>query len=138
LTGKHTTVACIACHASGFAGTPTDCYACHKSDYDGTTDPVHSAANFPTTCQTCHNTSDWTNATWNHDAAYFPIYSGSHQGRWTTCADCHVNQANFATFECINCHAHTQAQTDPHHTDVRNYQYLSTACYSCHPRGNGG
>lgn len=139
LTGAHTSVSCVACHTSGYnGGTPTDCYACHSADYAGTNNPVHTAANFPTTCITCHTTSNWTSSTWNHDTQYFPIYSGTHAGRWTTCADCHVNAANYATFECIDCHTHSQTTTDQQHAQVGGYQYLSTACYSCHPRGSGG
>jgi nitrate/TMAO reductase-like tetraheme cytochrome c subunit len=136
LTGAHTTVACINCHATGYAGTPTACYACHQSNYSATTNPNHAAANFPTTCQNCHSTSNWTSTTWNHDAQYFPIYSGTHIGRWNLCADCHVNPANFATFECINCHPHSdQTTTDSKHSQVNGYQYASAACYTCHPKG---
>ncbi|HKK20795.1 MAG TPA: hypothetical protein VJ983_04920 [candidate division Zixibacteria bacterium] len=135
LTGAHATATCVSCHSSGYTGTPTACYACHSSDYQGTTDPNHQAAGFPTDCQSCHSTSGWSPANWDHDSQYFPIYSGTHSGRWNTCADCHVDQSSFAVFECINCHEHNKTDTDRHHTDVRNYQYLSTACYNCHPRG---
>ncbi len=135
LTGAHLSAACLACHSSGYTGTPTACYACHQSDYAGTTDPVHTAANFPTTCQSCHTTSAWQPSTWDHDAQYFPIYSGKHSGVWNQCSDCHVSAANYAVFECINCHEHNRTDTDGHHTEVSGYQYLSTACYTCHPRG---
>ncbi|HVP06926.1 MAG TPA: hypothetical protein VMS71_03715, partial [Candidatus Acidoferrum sp.] len=138
LTGAHTSQTCVACHATAYAGTSTACYSCHKATYDATTNPVHSAANFPTTCETCHTTTNWTSSTWNHDATYFPIYSGRHAGVWSLCTDCHVNPSNYATFECINCHAHAKPSTDSDHTSVSGYQYLSTACYSCHPHGSGG
>lgn len=131
LTGAHTSLACSNCHINGqYANTPTDCYSCHKSQYTGTTNPNHAAAAFPTTCQTCHNTTAWTGAKFNH--TWFPIYSGSHQGKWTTCADCHVNTADYSAFTCINCHQHTKAATDPNHSGVRNYVYAPTSCYSCH------
>ena len=137
LTGAHVSVVCQLCHASGFDNTPIDCIACHQSDYNNTTNPNHQSAGFPTQCLSCHNTSAWVPSTWNHDALYFPIYSGNHRGRWSTCADCHVNPNNFQVFECIFCHEHNRADTDSHHQNVSGYQYVSTACYNCHPRGNG-
>jgi hypothetical protein len=137
LTGAHTTVACSNCHVNGqYASTPTDCYSCHKAAYQSTTDPNHVTAAFPTTCQTCHNTTAWTGATFNH--TWFPIYSGTHQGKWTTCADCHANSANYASFTCTSCHTHNQTDTDAHHRNVRNYVYSSPNCYSCHPSGRAG
>lgn len=137
LTGAHLNVACASCHVNGrFAGTPTDCYSCHKADYTGTTNPNHQASQFPTTCDTCHNTTSWAGATFNH--TWFPIYSGSHAGRWTTCADCHINSSNYAQFSCITCHEHSQANVAPRHSDVPNFTYTATSCYSCHPTGGGG
>jgi hypothetical protein len=137
LTGAHVSVPCASCHINGnYTSTPTDCYSCHKSDYQSTTDPNHVAAAFPTTCALCHNTTSWAGATFNH--TWFPIYSGTHAGVWTTCGDCHTNPSNYAVFSCINCHTHSQANTDPHHTDVGGYVYNGTSCYSCHPTGQGG
>jgi hypothetical protein len=134
LTGAHTTTACANCHIGGrYAGTPTDCYSCHRSDYTGVTNPNHVAAGFPTNCAQCHTTTTWMGATFTHNA--FPIYSGSHRGRWTTCNDCHVNPSNFATFSCLTCHAHEKTTMDEKHRDVRNYVYNSANCYSCHPTG---
>jgi hypothetical protein len=131
LTGAHTTVACSSCHVGGrYAGTPTDCLSCHKSQYAGTTSPNHVAAAFPTTCQTCHNTTAWTGATFNHTS--FPIYSGHHAGKWTTCADCHTNSSDYSSFSCITCHQHNKTDTDSHHGGVRGYVYTGNACYSCH------
>ncbi len=137
LTGAHTTVPCASCHIGGqYSGTPTACYACHKSDYLSTTDPNHVAAAFPTDCSVCHTTSSWMGATFNH--TWFPIYSGTHAGKWTTCADCHVNPSNYAVFSCITCHAHDKATMDAKHSDVRGYVYNSANCYSCHPTGQSG
>ena len=137
LTGAHATVACALCHVNNvFAGTPTDCYSCHKTDYTGTTNPNHVASQFPTTCASCHNTTTWSGATFNH--TWFPIYSGNHAGKWTTCGDCHTNSSDYSIFSCITCHQHAQANTDPNHRSVKNYVYSPTSCYSCHPTGGGG
>jgi hypothetical protein len=137
LTGAHVTLACAACHSDGvYAGKPTTCVSCHLTDYNGTNNPVHSTAGFPTACASCHTTATWLGATFNHDASFFPIYSGTHQGRWSSCATCHTNPANYATFTCLTCH--TQLNTNGHHNGVSGYRYDSQACYSCHPRGRAG
>jgi len=135
LDGRHVGVNCSACHQTAYAGTPTDCYACHKSDYDATASPSHAAALFPTTCVDCHSTAGWVPANWDHDAQYFPIYSGAHNDRWSDCAECHTTPGNFASFDCTACHAHNQTDMDAKHSAVQDYQYLSSACYSCHPTG---
>lgn len=135
LTGQHSTAACAACHATSYSGTPTECFACHEADYNATSDPNHVAANFPTGCESCHSTSGWTPADWDHDAQYFPIYSGAHQGRWGDCVECHTIPSDYSAFDCTACHAHNQTDTDDHHSQVQGYQYLSSACYSCHPTG---
>ncbi len=134
LTGKHTTTPCASCHIGGqYAGTPSTCYSCHRADFQKTTSPNHTAANFPTTCDTCHTTSTWLGATFSH--TQFPIYSGAHAGKWTTCADCHTNPANFQVFSCLTCHEHNKTSMDSKHQGIRNYVYNSTNCYSCHPQG---
>lgn len=135
LTGRHVTAACVSCHETSYAGTATNCYACHQTDYDGTTDPSHASANFPVTCEDCHSTSGWSPASWDHDAQYFPIYSGAHNGRWSDCTECHTVPGDFLAFDCTACHAHNQTDMDAHHSSVLDYQYLSSACYECHPRG---
>ncbi|MFA6127825.1 MAG: hypothetical protein WC699_11005, partial [Bacteroidales bacterium] len=136
LTGAHTTVTCAKCHVSGFSNTPSTCNACHLANYNATTNPNHTAAAFPTTCETCHSTANWTTTTWNHDSQYFPIYSGHHRGRWTLCTECHTTPSNYAVFNCLQCHEHSnKASVDSDHRGISGYSYTSAACYSCHPRG---
>ena len=133
LTGKHTSVACASCHIGGrYSGTPTDCYSCHKAAYDSTTNPNHRAAGFPQDCTACHNTTSWDGARFSHK---FPIYSGSHAGKWSSCNDCHTNPSNYGVFSCINCHEHEKTQTDKDHDEVKDYVYNSANCYACHPQG---
>ena len=138
LTGAHVAQQCQSCHGGGvYQGLGTECATCHQSDYDGTTEPVHSAAGFPVTCQNCHNTTTWDGATFDHDASFFPIYSGSHSGRWSDCTDCHTNNTNYTDFTCLSCHPHDdKSKTDGDHRGRSGYQYDSQACYSCHPRGS--
>jgi hypothetical protein len=137
LTGAHTRVDCSRCHEGGrYQGTPTNCYACHRTDYSGTTDPNHQSSGFPTQCEACHTTRAWRPASFNHDGRYFPIYSGSHRGKWTDCSDCHVSPGNYRAFECIRCHEHSnRAEVDEDHDEVSGYVYRSADCYRCHRSG---
>ena len=137
LTGAHQGVDCQRCHQGGrYQGTPTDCYACHQDDYNRTGSPDHRSAGFPTRCENCHNTGAWRPASFDHDGRYFPIYSGKHRGRWSSCSDCHVNPGSYKTFECIRCHAHSnRAEVDDDHDEVGGYTYQSAACYRCHRDG---
>ena len=137
LTGAHSQATCASCHLNNrFAGTPTDCYTCHQKDYTAATNPNHVSAKYPVTCNSCHTTAVWQPATFDH-TPYFPINAGSHHspGRWTFCSDCHTNQSNPATYECIYCHEHSQTETDSEHRNRAGYVYQSTACYKCHPQG---
>lgn len=137
LTGAHRTAACNSCHASGvYNGLNTACQACHMTDYNSAT-PNHPAAGFSAAaCATCHNTSQWSGATFNHDASWFPIYSGKHRSVWgTNCATCHTNSSNFAVFDCLSCHEHNRTSMDDKHRGRSGYTYDSQACYRCHPTG---
>lgn len=136
LTGAHRAVTCQQCHGDGvYKGKSTTCVSCHQRDYDGTTDPAHKAAGFSTDCSTCHSTTSWAGATFDHDATFFPIYSGAHRGQWTSCATCHTNPSSYQQFYCLSCHAHDKTSMDSHHAGISGYRYDSQACYSCHPRG---
>ena len=137
LTGGHRGVPCSSCHIGGvYAGTDPACVSCHRDDYDATTNPNHTQMGFPLACATCHGTTDWRGSFTQHDALYFPIYSGAHAGRWSACSDCHTQPSNFAIFDCLGCHPHSdKTATDGHHAAVTGYQYLSSACFSCHPQG---
>ena len=117
LTGAHQRVDCARCHVGGrYTGTPTDCNSCHQANYAATTNPNHRSAGFPVSCQNCHTTSAWRPATFDHDGRYFPIYSGTHRGKWTNCSECHVSAGNYKAFECILCHEHSnKAKVDSDH-----------------------
>ena len=136
LQGAHAAIAlnCTSCHNTGNASAaPTTCIGCHATDYNTAT-PNHASAGFPTNCTSCHSQNSWSPATWNHDAQYFPIYSGKHKGEWTNCNECHTSAGNFNVFNCLNCHK--KAETDKDHKDENGYIYTSLACFSCHPDGS--
>ena len=139
LQGAHISLQCSNCHNGNYSTKISNlCSSCHINDYNSVTNPNHLSAKFPLTCEICHTQTAWKPSTFNHDGQYFPIYSGSHNGKWNLCTDCHTNQSNYSVFECINCHEHSQTSMDSKHSGVRNYVYLSSACYSCHPTGRGG
>jgi len=126
LTGSHRTLDCVACHSSGYAGTPRDCVACHRADYDATRDPNHAAAGFPTDCQNCHGTTSWESAAFDHDAFAFPL-TGAHRN--VECAACHTSGYAGTPQDCVSCHiADYNATTDPNHTASG----FPTACQNCH------
>jgi hypothetical protein len=141
LVGAHVSIACERCHSGPGFSVPfdpaghSDCYACHASDYDN----EHSGTGFSTNCLSCHNTDTWEGASFDHDAQFFPIYSGEHRGEWSDCQDCHTAApSDFTVFSCLNCHEHRQSEMDDEHDEVSGYVYESNACLSCHPNGDEG
>jgi hypothetical protein len=125
-------------HESQLVGSFADCAACHQDDYDRTNDPDHRAADFPIDCGACHNTRDWDGARFEHDAEWFPIYTGRHREEWDRCSECHPVSTNYSAFDCLGCHPHSDEQKtfDQHQgEDVIDYVYDSLECYDCHPRG---
>ena len=135
LTGAHIRLTCISCHAAGYVGISTTCVSCHLASYNSTTNPAHATAKFPTNCESCHSTTVWTTSTYNHDSQYFKIYSGRHNGQWTLCSECHTSATNYAVFNCLLCHTHSnKTSTDSNHKGVSGYVYNSTNCFSCHAK----
>jgi Cytochrome c7 and related cytochrome c/Seven Residue Repeat len=133
LTGAHTSVACNKCHLNNvFAGTPTDCNSCHAADYSGTTNPNHATAGWPTTCATCHTTTAWLPG--SLPTTYHTFFNLSHGKANGVCTTCHTNSSDYSVFTCTGCHGGNNA-ANFHHPNVNGYQYLSTACYSCHTKG---
>ena len=132
IAGAHVSLSCDQCHNGNYNTAPATCYGCHKNDYDATNNPAHAAAGFPTDCAQCHSQTAWTPSTFDH-TSFFPLTS-SHN---VSCSTCHINSSNFAQFSCTAA-CHSQAETDSHHTDVANYVYSPTSCYSCHANGTAG
>jgi len=136
LTLGHDIQDCNLCHTNGnFSGADPDCISCHQDDYAQTINPNHQAADFQTDCISCHTTNPgWMPATFDHDALFFPIYSGEHEGEWNACIDCHTDPNNYSVFTCTTCHMNSE--TDENHIGVSGYVYESSACFECHPAGN--
>ena len=137
LTGGHG-ISCIECHKDGsYQKISNECVSCHLNDYNSTINPNHKQSGLSTSCAECHTTNPgWNPASYKqHDSKYFPIYSGSHNGEWNNCTDCHANK-NYTAFNCTNCHEHSKSKMDGEHDDVNGYSYQSTECFSCHPQGD--
>src|SRR5690606_34676322 len=116
LTGAHVTVDCIECHASGYAGTPTDCDACHLPDYNQATNPNHISLNLPTNCAACHTTDpDWNPALFPDHDDYYPLL-GAHAAIANQCATCHNGNYNNTPNTCVGCHlTEYNGTNDPDH-----------------------
>jgi hypothetical protein len=130
--------ACAECHTDPGSYRAFDCLTCHEHAQENT-DPHHTGmpgyAYASPACLDCHPTGAAGRYT-EHDAAFFPIYSGAHGGRWPDCASCHTTGT--AEFSCIDCHDHNQAETDPTHSGMPGYTYATAACFDCHPTGAAG
>jgi len=121
LTGKHTGLACEACHKSvvraprsaadrvaDYRGLKTTCVSCHAD--------VHQAA-LGTACESCHTSTSFKVTTFTHPR--FPeFFTGQH-----------------AQVECAKCHV-PEAPTRPTRTGVTvlnvTFKSLPTTCVSCH------
>jgi hypothetical protein len=142
LLGIHARIACANCHIvpgfeSLFPGVTgdQDCVGCHQDDYD-TAEPDHVGTGFPTTCIQCHNVERWEDAIFTeHDALYFPIFSGAHRNKWGSCAECHEVTSDFGAFTCLSCHEHERTRMDEKHKEEQGYIYNSAECFDCHPNG---
>ncbi len=106
LTGGHAISDCLTCHnADSFSGLSSDCYTCHQNNYEQTNNPNHLATQFSTDCALCHSINGWVPADFKaHDALYFEIYSGEHDGEWDSCTDCHINANDYNVYSCLKCH----------------------------------
>ncbi|MDQ7053306.1 MAG: cytochrome c3 family protein [candidate division KSB1 bacterium] len=142
-TGEHASVwaSCSTCHITqGFA--VFSCFdGCHEHN-QAAMDAKHRGMGGyryeSTACYNCHPNGSEDGLASDHDSQFFPIFSGTHASQWQACSDCHVSPGDFKQFSCIECHAHSQAQTDPVHAAITGYVYSSQSCYTCHPRGERG
>lgn len=110
LEGRHSTVACTACHKSvdeqapvPWRGLSTVCASCHAD--------VHQAQFEPRTCDTCHDTSAFRMASFDHDRTRFKL-DGAH-----------------AAVACTACHA---TEISPDGTPFVRFRPLDTRCTACH------
>jgi len=122
LTGAHVQANCVACHANGYSGTPTDCWSCHEADNNGAEN--HSAQQYPHDCALCHNTSDWEDADFNHNNTGFPL-TGAHVQ--VNCQACHTSGYDGTPTDCWSCH-----QSDYNNAEDHVAQQYPHDCALCH------
>jgi hypothetical protein len=141
-TGSHegTWDLCADCHTTEGDFSAYSCVACHEHDqapmdaaHQGIPDYTWESAR----CYACHPTGEGGEFR-DHDALYFPVYTGSHEGTWDLCADCHTTEGDFSAYSCVACHEHDRSPMDTAHQGIPDYAYDSDACYTCHPAGEGG
>ncbi len=128
LVGRHASVPCASCHASGvYAGLATTCVSCHLPNYQRTTNPNHASAGFPQQCELCHTPAGWVPASFNHASTPFPL-TGAHTS--VACASCHIGGKYVGTpTACYSCHkAMYDSTTNPNHTAAG----FPTTCQTCH------
>ena len=127
LTGSHVGVACISCHATGYAGISANCVSCHIVNYNASVNPPHVAAKFSTDCKTCHSATGWSPALFNHNlATSFPL-TGAHTA--VSCSSCHSKGFVGIPMTCVSCHlTNYNASTNPSHSAAK----FPTTCEVCH------
>ena len=96
LTGKHSQVDCVQCHANNiYKGTPQACVGCHQKD-------DQHQGQFGADCGACHKTDSWQGATFDHSQSAFPL-TGKHSQ--VDCVQCHTNNVYQGTPRaCVGCH----------------------------------
>lgn len=147
LDGKHTQIACSACHTQAkpasegatqvedilqvFRQAPGECAKCHR-------EPELHAGVFSARCEDCHTTLAWTPATlagsqFNHFTwAGFSLehHKTDYSGATISCKACHPADINhFEAGQCIPCH--TQGEANSAFMDEHQRQFGST-CLECH------
>jgi len=131
---------CTECHSNPATFTDFTCLACHEhrqSKMDEEHQGISGYAYESTACLSCHpdgSKGDFV----DHDNLFFPIFSGTHQGSWQECLECHTNPADRKEFTCLECHEHRQTQMDTKHAGIPGYAYQSSDCLTCHPDGQKG
>ncbi|MDF1543670.1 MAG: hypothetical protein P1R58_01060 [bacterium] len=140
--GEHagTWNSCTTCHTDPNDSKVFTCLVCHahnQSDMDGEHGGMTGYVYNSDDCYLCHpdgRARDFR----EHDAQYFPIYSGSHASEWSSCTECHTVPADRRQFNCLTCHEHRQQEMDGKHGSMAGYGYDSKLCLECHPQGLKG
>lgn len=126
---------CSECHTVPGDRRAFSCVTCHDHSA-GLMDPAHAGVagyQFDSAaCLSCHPRAEVMTPV--RHQPFFPIASGRHA---LACGECHTTAGDFRRFECILCHTHTCAETDPRHREVGDYSCVSSECYRCHPTGRG-
>jgi len=128
LTGAHTELACLDCHAEGYTGTPFDCWSCHEQDFNEVEEPPHTQDAFDVDCTVCHTTDAWSPSTFDHTTQTDYELTGAHTT--VECSLCHLNAVYAGTpTDCWSCHEQDYNEAeDPNHVQ----QSFPQDCTICH------
>lgn len=117
LLGRHSGLACAACHRSGKFDDelPRDCAGCHRAQDS-------HAARFGEKCNDCHGNERWRDTSFDHEKKAQFALTGAHTK--LDCHSCHTAMKSKQTLgkDCNSCHR----ADDPHGGQ------LKAACDSCH------
>lgn len=132
LTGSHSTLNCVDCHAGEinlrFDRLGNECVNCHLDDFNQAENPNHIEKGYSLECLECHDAIafGWEGQTLDHD--FFPLLGGHR----TACTDCHIGDGfddDNIPNDCFGCHADDYfATTMPNHQQAGYGQ----ACDDCH------
>ena len=116
LVGRHTTVACIACHGSAQAAAERPkfarCADCHQDPHKGV---------FPEDCASCHTEAGFGGAHFDHATrTKFPLTE------------------RHAEVACVACHRPAAATVEAQGRKVVDFRGLDTRCASCHQDAHRG
>ncbi|MFY0598868.1 MAG: hypothetical protein JXR03_04295 [Cyclobacteriaceae bacterium] len=132
LTGSHSTLNCIDCHANEltlrFDRLGNDCLNCHLEDFNLAQNTNHIEKGYSTDCTECHDAIafGWDDQMIEHN--FFPLIGG-HDA--VACTDCHGNVGydDDIPSNCYSCHAEDYfATTNPNHQQAG----YSRTCEECH------
>jgi len=143
LVGMHRQIECSDCHYRPLIEIKSHLtYLCSTCHFEVFTEAKLSDHSDNEDCIICHNTRAWIPSDMSNHDRLFPIYSGEHRGKWSSCeAECHIYPDDYTDFSCgLNgiCHEHDKSKMDhKHNGEVSGYVYNSQDCYDCHKRGKG-
>jgi hypothetical protein len=98
LDGRHTQIACAACHFDNrYKDTPRQCISCHAPD-----DRHRGSRGME--CGNCHSTSQWTTQKFDHERETGFALKGEHAR--TDCTSCHTSgrMQDPLPVDCHGCH----------------------------------
>ena len=129
---------CSDCHVVPGNFKVFECINCHehrRTEMDSKHQGIPGYAYNSPACYQCHPTGKVEDFV-EHDAAFFPVFSGTHANTWNSCQTCHPTPSNRKNFTCVSCHEHSRERMDDKHLgEVLDYVFDSAACYQCHPNG---
>lgn len=136
----HSAFSCVDCHTTPGDNTRVECTSCHTGAHDAqpmtaTHTNVPGYEHATAACLLCHPNGE-PQGTIDHDG-FFPIAAPAvHQG--IACVDCHVNANDNSLVGCAQCHANDAVPPATVHAGIGGFVNESSACLSCHPRGEPG